>query len=631
MPASSIVQRGLAVGTAPRRPGVRATARARRVGERKARHRQLFDLLQRRRRSRSSTAPSRCCTRSSSARAIEAFDATLEDRSVLRDGGMGHRAQPLGQSVRAGHPPAGAAAAGARRRRARARRSGRRPSASAAYVEAVSQLYADFETIGSARRACSRTATRWRGSPRRTRTTPRPRSSTRCRSPPPRRRPTRPTPTSSRPARSSKSSSRASRIIRASRTTSSTATTCRRWPIARSTRRGATRRSRRRRRTRCTCRRTPSRASATGRSRSTPTSRPADVAKRDSVDRRRAARDGLPGLRLPADRRRTRSARQLLDALPEVAGALRSRARSARRRPGRPASSRWPRFRRATRSSAAPGPTPRSSSRSRASFLYTEALTYFARALGAARIGDTGDRARVDRRAAERSSEQLADAEGSLLGRAGRDSAARRVGVAGVRRRTRARTRSPRCAPPPRCEDATEKAAVTPGPLAPARELLGEMLLQMKQPADALKEFEATLKKEPNRFRALYGAAQRGVARRRSARRRARYYASAAEDLRARRQARAPRARRGATRVGETLNVERDRDGNVSAWPPPCHCSLCRRAAGQRSTTWWPVSEPLEVELQHQLDHSRRADGVGDHAKGVRGREMSRAGGPKLG
>ena len=56
-------------------------------------------------------------------------------------------------------------------------------------------------------------------------------------------------------------------------------------------------------------------------------------------------------------------------------------------------------------------------------------------------------------------------------------------------------------------EDSTEKSAVTPGPLAPARELLGEMLLQLDRPADALKEFEATLGKEPNRFRALYGAA----------------------------------------------------------------------------------------------------------------------------
>jgi hypothetical protein len=57
-------------------------------------------------------------------------------------------------------------------------------------------------------------------------------------------------------------------------------------------------------------------------------------------------------------------------------------------------------------------------------------------------------------------------------------------------------------------EDRTEKSAVTPGPLAPARELLGEMLLQLKQPSDALREFETTLKKEPNRFRAVYGAAK---------------------------------------------------------------------------------------------------------------------------
>ena len=57
-------------------------------------------------------------------------------------------------------------------------------------------------------------------------------------------------------------------------------------------------------------------------------------------------------------------------------------------------------------------------------------------------------------------------------------------------------------------EDATEKNAVTPGPIAPARELLGEMLLELKQPAEALKEFQATLKKEPNRFRGVYGAAK---------------------------------------------------------------------------------------------------------------------------
>ena len=56
-------------------------------------------------------------------------------------------------------------------------------------------------------------------------------------------------------------------------------------------------------------------------------------------------------------------------------------------------------------------------------------------------------------------------------------------------------------------EDGTEKSAVSPGPLAPARELLGEMLLQANEPAQALEQFEATLKQEPGRLRALYGAA----------------------------------------------------------------------------------------------------------------------------
>ena len=56
-------------------------------------------------------------------------------------------------------------------------------------------------------------------------------------------------------------------------------------------------------------------------------------------------------------------------------------------------------------------------------------------------------------------------------------------------------------------EDGTEKSAVTPGPLSPARELLGEMLLEMNEPAKALEQFEATLKKEPRRFSSLYGAA----------------------------------------------------------------------------------------------------------------------------
>jgi tetratricopeptide (TPR) repeat protein len=56
-------------------------------------------------------------------------------------------------------------------------------------------------------------------------------------------------------------------------------------------------------------------------------------------------------------------------------------------------------------------------------------------------------------------------------------------------------------------EDSTEKLPVTPGAIVPARELLGEMFLEAKQPAPAFEAFEASLKLTPERFNSLYGAA----------------------------------------------------------------------------------------------------------------------------
>lgn len=56
-------------------------------------------------------------------------------------------------------------------------------------------------------------------------------------------------------------------------------------------------------------------------------------------------------------------------------------------------------------------------------------------------------------------------------------------------------------------EDATDKHPVTPGAVVPARELLGEMLLELNRPDEAFVEFEKTLQNAPNRFRSLYGAA----------------------------------------------------------------------------------------------------------------------------
>jgi len=57
-------------------------------------------------------------------------------------------------------------------------------------------------------------------------------------------------------------------------------------------------------------------------------------------------------------------------------------------------------------------------------------------------------------------------------------------------------------------EDKTEKHPVTPGVPKPARELYGVMLLESGRPAEALAAFEATLKKEPNRLGAYVGAAK---------------------------------------------------------------------------------------------------------------------------
>ena len=57
-------------------------------------------------------------------------------------------------------------------------------------------------------------------------------------------------------------------------------------------------------------------------------------------------------------------------------------------------------------------------------------------------------------------------------------------------------------------EDTTEKHPVTPGPIVPAREMLGDLLLELRQPVEALKEFERSLLAAPNRFGGLMGAAR---------------------------------------------------------------------------------------------------------------------------
>ena len=56
-------------------------------------------------------------------------------------------------------------------------------------------------------------------------------------------------------------------------------------------------------------------------------------------------------------------------------------------------------------------------------------------------------------------------------------------------------------------EDSTQKHGVTPGEVLPARELLGDMFLEMNNASKALEAYELNLKGRPNRFNSIYGTA----------------------------------------------------------------------------------------------------------------------------
>ena len=139
-------------------------------------------------------------------------------------------------------------------------------------------------------------------------------------------------------------------------------------------------------------------------------------------------------------------------------------------------------------------------------FAHTEAITHFARALGAARSG-AADTAKADIAKlaglrdkltaakdaywSEQVGIQFEVASAWLLYADGKRDAALKAMHAAAE-----------------AEDKTEKATVTPGPLAPARELYGAMLLEHGMAREALIAFEATMAKEPNRYSGLAGAAK---------------------------------------------------------------------------------------------------------------------------
>jgi tetratricopeptide (TPR) repeat protein len=139
-------------------------------------------------------------------------------------------------------------------------------------------------------------------------------------------------------------------------------------------------------------------------------------------------------------------------------------------------------------------------------FAYADAMTHFARALGAARAGNPGAakadiaklaelreklRAANDAYWTEQVDIQWQVATAWMLYAEGRsDEALKAMGAAAD------------------AEDKTEKHPVTPGVPTPARELYGAMLLERGQAREALAAFEATLRKEPNRLGATIGAAR---------------------------------------------------------------------------------------------------------------------------
>jgi len=136
--------------------------------------------------------------------------------------------------------------------------------------------------------------------------------------------------------------------------------------------------------------------------------------------------------------------------------------------------------------------------------LQAQAITYFARAIGAARAGSTTTiDADIGHLAALR--DELTSKKEVYW--AGQVEIQRQMALAwsawAAARKDEALALAAKAAD---AEDATEKAAVSPGPLAPAREMLAEMLLEAGRVAEARQAYDAVLKKEPRRFRAEFGA-----------------------------------------------------------------------------------------------------------------------------
>jgi tetratricopeptide (TPR) repeat protein len=137
---------------------------------------------------------------------------------------------------------------------------------------------------------------------------------------------------------------------------------------------------------------------------------------------------------------------------------------------------------------------------------YVSAVARFARAVGSARSGDVAAaKTEVDALAMLRDTlRAVGDSYWSTIVDAQRLAASAWIAKAEGRNDEARRLASEGA----QVEETVEKHPVTPGPLLPARELEGDLLMELGHHAEALAAYEKTLEREPKRSRALFGAAR---------------------------------------------------------------------------------------------------------------------------
>ena len=136
----------------------------------------------------------------------------------------------------------------------------------------------------------------------------------------------------------------------------------------------------------------------------------------------------------------------------------------------------------------------------------SEAVTHFARGLGAARSGNLGE-AREEINALNQIVQKLTDAKDAYWPIA-IDAQRMAVEAWAAHLEGDHATALKLAAEAADKEETIEKHPVTPGPLIPARELYGDILMLHKKPAEALVAYEKVIQHEPNRTRTLYQAVQ---------------------------------------------------------------------------------------------------------------------------